>query len=144
MRFKDKYILPAILISLVVTVGFLLSSMYRGLNEAGMKSCIFSLEAPIADSFRNNSSEFNISLGSEWKTLGLEESGALLNRLVKARRTDCGTMKGIQEGKDCWGNSIRIALRQSPAGEKVEVKVWSNGEDGEENTGDDIRVESIR
>jgi hypothetical protein len=137
---KHRYIMPVIFIGLIVSSGFIAFWVYRNLRQAGMESCILSLEAPIIVALDNREPEFTDSLGSQWKTLSSEESKNLLNEAVAAGKTDCGTFQSVQQGKDYWGNDIRIALRKS-AVRKAGVRIWSIGPDGRENTLDDITAE---
>lgn len=141
MKPQVKYSLLAVGLGGIMIGSFVLISAYRAMNENSMKACVLSLETPIVDSITNNDPKLNISLSNEWKTLSSDESKALVGHFVNSGKTDCGTIKSMHEGKDYWGNRIVISLRHSEPN-TINIRVWSTGPDGKENTSDDIGFES--
>jgi hypothetical protein len=66
----------------------------------------------------------------------------LIGELVANHRTDCGRIDSALNGKDVWGNSIRIYTYQSKTNSRPRLKIVSNGPDGIESTDDNIVVQS--
>jgi hypothetical protein len=138
------YIVYIILAVIILAVGIVALYSYRQLRTEGMKSCVWSLEAPVRISFENGDLGVNIQPGVVWERLHSEQMRLLVSDLVKSRKTDCGTFDSMLEGNDYWGNPIKIYLmRVAPSG-KARVKISSDGADGKESTEDDITVESSK
>lgn len=138
---KRKNTLPLLLIGLALGLGLVVFMMIRSLAEPAMKACILSLEAQLSELLNESKHEIADSLTIEWTGLSRENSRDLISRLGIAGKTDCGTISNIKDGNDIWGNAIRILIRKKSE-PKIDVKVWSLGPDGRENTADDIVVEN--
>jgi hypothetical protein len=135
MKREVRYVLIFALTGLLVA-GFVGYLSYKRLRGAAMKPCFLSLQGPVTEELEKEYSP-QTRLNNDWVTLNADETYIVLSGALKSGKTDCGTIRSLQDGVDYWGNPVQIGFRRTD-NLHFEVRIWSAGPDGKENTDDDV------
>jgi len=137
---KLKYVLLAITAIGILLGAFIVRLTYKNAQESSLRSCLQSLEGPSVESLTRCAGSER-SFGPSWGNLDSQELQKLLNEVIHSGKTDCSGIAGIERGQDVWGNFIRVSVR-TESDARILVRIQSLGPDKQENTGDDISVQS--
>jgi len=100
------------------------------MEDGGYLSCIASIASKIEKSDKGKRlAEQN----KDWKILNDEELNSLMSQIQGG---DCG--KYPNQTLDIWNRKINVALRKPK--DRIEIIIWSNGQDGVSGTDDDLVI----
>jgi hypothetical protein len=125
-----EHVSVIIAISLVLGIAYFLNGLWKSVEQTAYHSCILSIASKIE---MLEKSESFLPQNKDWTILNEEQMESLMSKIG---RGDCKRFP--DQTLDLWNNKIHIASRKP--GAKIDVIVWSNGEDNVSGTEDDLIV----